>query len=74
MPAQLRRPKLPNVTFYPVSVDQGGSWRLLAHCPGYPVKYIPGFVGRAEAEAWASGPEAAAWIKANYHVDTPQQA
>lgn len=52
--------------FYPVLAGEGGEWRLLAHCPGLPNKYVSGFASRAEAEAWASGPEAQAWIGANY--------
>jgi hypothetical protein len=44
-----RRPKVPKFTFYPVPVDAGKTWRLLAHCPGLPVKYISGFMTKAEA-------------------------
>jgi hypothetical protein len=65
-----RRPKVPKVTFYPVSVDAGKSWRLLAHYPGLPVKYIPGFTTKAEAEAWASGPEGDAWTQVNHWPPT----
>jgi len=61
-----RRPKLPNVTFYPVPVDGGANWRLLVHCPGSPLTYVSGFKTRAEAEAWASGPEGNAWVHANH--------
>jgi hypothetical protein len=63
-----QRPKLPRINFYPVLAGESGEWRVLAHCPGLPPKYIPGFASRAEAEAWASGPEAQAWIGANCQV------
>jgi hypothetical protein len=60
------RSKLPRIAFYPIRVGDSDEWRVLAHCPGAPVKYITGFASRAEAEAWASGPEVNAWIGANY--------
>jgi hypothetical protein len=65
MPDHWRRTKLPKITFYPVPVDGGENWRLLAHIPGSPVKYIGGFKTKAEAEAWASGPQGSAWVRAN---------
>jgi hypothetical protein len=64
MPAP--RPKLPRINFYPIRAGDSDEWRVLAHCPGTPLKYISGFASRAEAEAWASGPEVNAWIRANY--------
>jgi hypothetical protein len=60
------RMKLPKVSFYPVLVGKSGEWRVLAHCPGLPHKYISGFATRAEAEAWICGPDAQTWISANY--------
>jgi hypothetical protein len=66
MPTSRRKPKLSNVTFYPLPVSAGESWRLFVHCPGTPVKYIGGFNTKADAEAWASGPESSAWVRANY--------
>jgi len=63
------RSKFPRINFYPVLVGKTDEWRVLAHCPGRPHKYISGFSSRAEAEAWASGPEAQAWIGANYQAN-----
>jgi hypothetical protein len=60
------RPRLPRVTFYPVLVGKTGEWRVLAHCPGLPHKYISGFASRADSEAWIYGPDAQIWIRANY--------
>jgi len=68
-----RRPKPPKITFYPEPVDRGDTWRLLAHSPGSPVKYIAGFKTKSDAEAWASGPEAVAWISANYQRAAPRR-
>ena len=67
-PMPAHRPKLPRIMFYPVLAAESGEWRLLAHYPGLPHKYVSGFTGRAEAEVWASGPEAQAWIRANYQA------
>jgi len=67
-----RRPKLPKVSFYPEPIDRGNQWRLQAHCPGSPVKYTSAFKTKAEAKAWASSPEAVAWISANYQSATQQ--
>jgi hypothetical protein len=64
MPSQQQ--KLPRVMFYPVLVGESGEWRVLAHCPGLPHKYISGFASRTEAEAWIYGRDAQAWISANY--------
>jgi len=58
--------KLPRVMFYPVLPGDSDNWRVLAHCPGLPYKCISEFASKADAEAWAFGPEAQAWIGANY--------
>ena len=63
------RSKLPRIAFYPIPAGDSDEWRVLAHCPGLPVKYVSGFASRAEAEACASGPEVNAWIRANYQSD-----
>jgi hypothetical protein len=60
------RAKPHRVVFYPEPVDRGDKWRLQAHRPGSPVKYTSAFNTKAEAEAWASSPDAIAWISANY--------
>lgn len=72
MPWPLRRPISPKITFYPVPLDRGDKWRLQAQCPGWPVKYTSAFNTKADAEAWASSPQAVAWVTANYQRTTPQ--
>src|SRR5437868_14773276 len=67
MPAFRR--KLPRVVLYTVPLANSDEWRVLAHCPGAPLKYISGFVSKAQAEAWASGPEGSGWAQANYQAD-----
>jgi hypothetical protein len=52
----------------PIPTGETDEWRVVAHYPGLRPKYIVGFASKAEAEAWASGPEAQAWINANYQA------
>jgi hypothetical protein len=66
MTTHSRRLRLPKATFYAVPVDADDQWRLLVHCPGSTLKYISGFNTKAEAEAWASGPEGNAWVDKHY--------
>ena len=58
--------KLPKVTFYAIPTADREKWRLLAHVPGSSIRHIASFDSKAEAEAWASGPDGQAWIRANY--------
>jgi len=60
------RSKLQRINFYPIRAGDSDEWRVLAHCPGAPLKYLSGFASKAEAEGWISGPEVNAWIRANY--------
>ena len=60
------RRKLRKVTFYTIPTTDREKWRLLAHSPGLPIKYIASFDSKAEAEAWASGSEGQDWVLATY--------
>jgi hypothetical protein len=57
------RRKLPKVMFYAIPTTDREKWRLLAHFPGSPMKYIASFDSKAEAEEWASGSEAQDWVR-----------
>src|ERR1043166_3609955 len=59
------RTKPSKVTFYAVPTTDREKWRLLVHVPGSPLKYTGNFDSKAEAEAWASGPEGEAWVRTN---------
>jgi len=65
------RPKRPKVTFYAIPLGNGEEWRLLVHYPEEPIKYTSGFRSKAEAEAWASGPEGQAWLRAVFPFEQP---
>jgi hypothetical protein len=52
--------------FYAIPTTDREKWRLLAHFPGSPIKYIASFDSKAEAEAWASGSEGQDWVRATY--------
>jgi hypothetical protein len=54
------------VTFYAVPTTDREKWRLLAHLHGSSIKYIGKFDSKAEAEAWASGPDGEAWGQTSY--------
>ena len=69
MPAFRR--KVPRVTFYVAPLANRDEWRVIAHYPGAPIRHVSGFVSKAEAEAWASGPEGNAWGRANYQSQEP---
>lgn len=56
----------PKVTFYAVPTTDREKWRLLAHVPGSSIKFIGNFDSKAEAEAWASGPDGEAWGRTNH--------
>jgi hypothetical protein len=52
--------------FYVIPTTDREKWRLLAHSPGSPIKDVANFNSKAEAEAWASGPECQDWIRETY--------
>ena len=60
------RRKVPKVAFYVIPTTDREKWRLLAHFPGSPIRYIASFNSKVEAEAWASGCEGQDWVRATY--------
>jgi hypothetical protein len=60
------RRKVRKVAFYAIPTTDREKWRLLAHFPGLPIRYIATFDSKAEAEKWASGSEGQDWVRATY--------
>jgi hypothetical protein len=40
-----------------------GDWQIEAHCPGAEIKYIRGFVSKADIDAWLEGSRKLDWLR-----------
>jgi hypothetical protein len=40
-----------------------GDWQIEAHCPGAEIRYIKGFISKADTDEWLAGERKTAWLR-----------
>jgi hypothetical protein len=54
--------KSPRVIFHPNRIAEG-DWQIEAHCPGAEIRYIKGFISKADIDNWMQDDRKIAWLR-----------